>query len=700
MDLREILRRAVLLAIMILPAADISSAETQASSGGGIRAAAELFRSRSYQKAEDMLLGLAGSGDRDSGMARFLLGKLYLEQGSPGKAAEHFTMAAEEYPLLRDYALKYLVDIYKRTEEPGKVVETSRKIRSSLLAQSARQAEISALISLGKKDEALQALSNYVGAYPADWDHKLTFAMHLKDSGETERAVAVLKDIYIHAAPPSNSALSELKKLKGDSFTKDELRSRADSLFEKNNFERAETEYQNIYRLSRDDAEKDRVRFSIGMCQFRTKQYTKAAATFSSVDTPEALHYQGWAYHRTDNRAGFEKAIKEFAEKYPSDDRLALLLLMDADAFRSAGDLTNAAKRYQEVVTRFPEKSEDALWGLAWMRYVNGEFDEAHRYFSQLVSFQKSDNYYKHLYWNARSMEKAAGACGKRGGEEQAGRPCEDGTKDFFSGLPADNSFYGYLIRMRAVSAVQTDKAGMIRTTKPEGELYDRIEALALAGMDGEAVSEIIPSLRRGSHDFWYLANRAMELGEYRRIIALTERETESEFLPYSYPFGFGEHIEEAASRRNIDKYLVAAVIREESRFDPQALSWAGARGLMQLMPATAYGLKKELKLQLRDRTEIHDPQKNILMGTHYLSGLMREYSAAPLAIAAYNAGERPLKKWMAKYGTDDLIEFIENIPYRETRYYVKRVLKSYWRYRSINGLPVEGHQVFAAGSR
>ena len=69
-----------------------------------------------------------------------------------------------------------------------------------------------------------------------------------------------------------------------------------------------------------------------------------------------------------------------------------------------------------------------------------------------------------------------------------------------------------------------------------------------------------------------------------------------------------------------------------------------------------------------------------------------------PFAIAAYNAGENALKKWMAKYNDDDLVEFIENIPYKETSLYVKRVLKSYWRYRTINGLPVEASQIARTG--
>ncbi len=97
------------------------------------------------------------------------------------------------------------------------------------------------------------------------------------------------------------------------------------------------------------------------------------------------------------------------------------------------------------------------------------------------------------------------------------------------------------------------------------------------------------------------------------------------------------------------------------------------------------------MKVNLKDSAELQEPRKNIILGTHYLSQLINEFKDIPLAIAAYNAGEHTLKNWLSRFNKNDIIEFIENIPYRETRKYVKRVLKSYWQYKAINGLPING---------
>jgi soluble lytic murein transglycosylase len=318
------------------------------------------------------------------------------------------------------------------------------------------------------------------------------------------------------------------------------------------------------------------------------------------------------------------------------------------------------------------------------------------------VSYEKSENYYKYLYWNARSNEKATEECLKKTVSLQFNNRgvCDGEGNNFFSGLPSDSSFYGYLIKMRSSSHALTDRIEVSKPVKPVGEVYERIEVLALLGLRDEAVNEIIDLLKRNmnKNDFLYLGYKAMQLGEYRKIISFAEKETDREFLPYSFPFGFGDIIEEAVDSRGVDKYLVAAVIREESRFDPDAVSWAGAMGLMQLMPATAYKVKKDIKLSLKDSSEIHDVNKNILLGTHYLSILIKEFKEIAYAIAAYNAGENALKRWMAKYNKNDIVEFIENIPYKETRLYVKKVLRSYWRYRTMNGLSVEGPQIVAQG--
>ncbi len=141
----------------------------------------------------------------------------------------------------------------------------------------------------------------------------------------------------------------------------------------------------------------------------------------------------------------------------------------------------------------------------------------------------------------------------------------------------------------------------------------------------------------------------------------------------FLYPLAYMEIIERIAQRYEIDPLLVLSIIREESRFVPDATSIAGALGLMQLMPATAKRFDRNLKIGINNPKDILDIKNNLHIGICYLSNLIKDFGSYTYAIAAYNAGEDAVKKWLkvGKYKSVD--EFIEDIPYNETRNYVKR---------------------------
>jgi soluble lytic murein transglycosylase len=325
------------------------------------------------------------------------------------------------------------------------------------------------------------------------------------------------------------------------------------------------------------------------------------------------------------------------------------------------------------------------------MKYMSGDYKAARNYFSRLSDHSGNSDYYKYIYWRARAEEKLFGECQSKGGGL-----CSKESYSFSGDLPYDNSFYGYLIKLRFSPNEASDRVVMSKPSRPDGETYERIEALALLGMRDEAVAEIVASLKRSRErsQFLYLGYMAMQLEKYREVIAFAEPKKQIEFLPYSYPLGYWDIVNQAARTEDLDAHLIAALIREESRFEPSAVSWAGAVGLMQLMPSTARGLKKGAGVYFKENSELQDAETNILLGSHYLSRLIDEFKDVPLAIAAYNAGENILKDWMSRFDWADPIEFIENIPYKETRNYVKKVLKSYWQYRTINGLPVDAGPV------
>jgi len=135
----------------------------------------------------------------------------------------------------------------------------------------------------------------------------------------------------------------------------------------------------------------------------------------------------------------------------------------------------------------------------------------------------------------------------------------------------------------------------------------------------------------------------------------------------------------------------VLALIREESAFAPRAVSSAGARGLMQLMPSVADKVARDYKLPAVGSTGLEVPTVNIQLGVLHLADALRDHNGnLALALAAYNAGSAAVQRWVQRYGFADEEQFIEDIPYAETRNYVKRVLANYERYRSVYaGSPV-----------
>jgi soluble lytic murein transglycosylase len=157
------------------------------------------------------------------------------------------------------------------------------------------------------------------------------------------------------------------------------------------------------------------------------------------------------------------------------------------------------------------------------------------------------------------------------------------------------------------------------------------------------------------------------------------------ERLFHRYPLAYWEIIQNKAREAEIDPYLVVALIRQESLFDTRARSSAAALGLMQLLSTTATRVAKQLGLTAPSSEKLFDPELNVTLGTHYLQNLLRRYSNNWFkAIAAYNAGEAAVDRWEKDIVTDDIEEFVERIPYLETRQYVKLVLRNHRIYKTL----------------
>jgi soluble lytic murein transglycosylase len=177
----------------------------------------------------------------------------------------------------------------------------------------------------------------------------------------------------------------------------------------------------------------------------------------------------------------------------------------------------------------------------------------------------------------------------------------------------------------------------------------------------------------------YHMALRIMRR-HFQSVAATGDPTLPRAFWEMFYPYAWRDEMRDAAQRRGIDPYLVAAVVREESSYYPRATSPVGARGLMQLMPSTAR--------LMAPTGDLEDPGFNIELGTRFLAGLMREFNDPRLALAAYNAGPNRVRQWLNTRRSDDMEAFVEQIPFDETRLYVKKVVLSWDEYRRIYGSP------------
>ena len=163
------------------------------------------------------------------------------------------------------------------------------------------------------------------------------------------------------------------------------------------------------------------------------------------------------------------------------------------------------------------------------------------------------------------------------------------------------------------------------------------------------------------------------------------------------FPIKYSELVDKFSTKTSLDAYIIYSLIRQESVFNKRARSIAGARGVMQLMPRTARGevrnmsskyvsntLKKKYKKRLRFKNSLFDPDLNITIGVHYLDRIYKKVDNLIWAIASYNAGPHKIKTWQKELKDENIFITIENIPYKETRNYVKFIMRNYFYYKEL----------------
>ena len=613
-----------------------------------------------------------------------ILGRYYLREMSDFQpAVNHLERAAESYPLLGDHVLLLLSEAYAGIDLHKKAITSLKRLINeypeSPLIRDVKILKAKAHLKIYEPHEAILTIEPILGDSYKPEENAIRFLMirGMLDLGQNDLATPRLKNIYIESpdSPDAEEALEMLISLGANSFTFDQRLRRADVLRRQKKFERAERIY---HALLKESPENPVLLEALGKSLFGARKYDEAASVFQKTDSAETCFLETRALYRSGRYQEFLGKLSKAEQRYPElKARFYSLQLVIALDLRRNGKYEEASLKFAKLLNDYPLRKSRTLWAIGWNHYAKRDFKKASDVFGKLVGGDIA-NHPREAYWQARSLEKA-------GLTEKSIRILRRLSKK------TPHSFYGYLASC-LLPEQPVHLSSWVTPPAPGSKDFSRVIEMRILGMDEEARLDLprLASRVNGIGEVLYLGHISVELGDYRRAIRMAAPLTRVNpfFEHLAYPRGFWEFIEETAGREKIEPYLVAAVIREESRFDPKAYSRAGAMGLMQLMPKTAQRMKSSTQVSLSREGDLFLPEKNITLGAHYLGKLVRQFRGnLVFAIAAYNGGENAVERWIRRTGDIPLDEFIEEIPYRETRNYVKKVLKSYMEYNRLWGL-------------
>ncbi|HET9265561.1 MAG TPA: transglycosylase SLT domain-containing protein [Vicinamibacterales bacterium] len=357
-----------------------------------------------------------------------------------------------------------------------------------------------------------------------------------------------------------------------------------------------------------------------------------------------------------------------------------------------------AAQTFRELFEKFPTgtRAERAAWKHGWWSYKNGEHAETIRVFESAAKTYPRSNYRpSFLYWAGRAHARLGAA-------QQAQSRLRLVLTDY------GNSYYGRLALQRLPKNVRTSGQAPIVSaghatpadTTERPPTTRTIQSLLAAGLYDDAINELRFAQRAWGTSPALEATIAWAYnrnGELRRAITLMRRaypqhltgggaELPTEILEVIFPLTYWDLIRKYSAAHDLDPYLIAALIGQESTFDPKIRSAANAWGLMQIVPATGRRLSRSLGIRRFHTAMLTNPTTNVRLGTLYFSRLVQQFGGTHYALASYNAGENRVVRWKAERPGVDEDEFIDDIPFPETQNYVKRILGTAEDYRALYG--------------
>ena len=429
--------------------------------------------------------------------------------------------------------------------------------------------------------------------------------------------------------------------------------------------------------------------FSDGLMLARLNRDADAVAQFAKVASPASLvasarYQRARAFLAMGKNGDAATSLRAITTAFPTDTSSASALLLLSDLATDANRDADARSTLLSIVHRFPRArhAPTALFRAGIIAYVAGNYASAAAELDSLSAlYPAGDDALAATYWAGRAWQKRGDAA-KAAAHWRAVMAGEGG------------SYYSVLSAKRLGAPVLRDDSRKDNYPRVAdiADASKRIAILEDVGMDTEAKFEYDQLFRdaSGSHDRLVATAHALAGGEQSSRAMTLGRRVVMEIGPSAenyrlvYPVVEREALAASSRANGLDPALVAGLIRQESSFNPKATSPVGARGLMQVMPDVGRGLARSRGIASFDAERLYEPALNIQLGTAHLAGLFRGNRETVQALAAYNAGESRVTKWLKKTGSGDPELFTERIPFVETRDYVRSVVRNRAFYKAL----------------
>ncbi|MES2178693.1 MAG: lytic transglycosylase domain-containing protein [Gemmatimonadota bacterium] len=402
---------------------------------------------------------------------------------------------------------------------------------------------------------------------------------------------------------------------------------------------------------------------------------------------PAAAYQRARMLLQAGDGTGAREALRSVATQFASSRNAgAPALLLLADLQIDEGNTDSAAATLRELLAGYRNAAQAPLaaFRLGLIEWGASPAAAAQRFDSLVANYPNDDEVTAARYWAGRAYEKL----GRKGDADQRWTTISRN---------APLSYYGILASRRLGAAEWAPPTGSdtARGIAAVDSAVARIAALRTLGMDVETRFEIDALAESGEKTPTLAAAVCAALatvGEPARALrialAAIERGTSSAALyRAAYPVVHEDALIEEARRNQLDPALVAGLIRQESSWNPRALSPANARGLMQLLPAVGASIASARRYPLWNTALLFEPDVSLELGTSHLASSLRRGTPVERALAAYNAGASRVTRWVARPGSDDDELFTEWIPFTETRDYVRLVTRNAAIYRALYGL-------------